>query len=140
MKKNVETRDEIFAEEGFIADVQFAIHNLLEDKKMTRADLARALDISQARVSQMFGDAAKNLTLRTLARIFHALGEDIRVTSPRLEEILYSHDTTQALAKAKWSDDRIIELIAFDREARPSFGGFQFESNDNHSAEDALAA
>ena len=85
------TPDEmISAEESLIADVQVVIHNLMEDSHVSRADLARALGVSEARVSQMFSDAAPNLTLRTMARIFRALGEECRVTSDRWEDILAS--------------------------------------------------
>jgi transcriptional regulator with XRE-family HTH domain len=69
------TQDEmISAEEALIVDVQVAIHTLMLDRGLSRADLARELDVSQARVSQMFSDDAKNLTLRTVARILRVLG------------------------------------------------------------------
>lgn len=83
-----ESLEMIGAEESFIVDVQINIQWLLNDKGMTQADLARALNVSEARVSRLFGDDARNLTLRTIARIFKVMGERCRVTSPRLEELI----------------------------------------------------
>lgn len=83
-KRNEEA---IRAEERFVVDVQHRIQTLLNDRGMTYANLASDLNVSGARVSQMFGDEASNLTLRTVARIFHALGEECEITSPRLEEL-----------------------------------------------------
>lgn len=75
----------IYAEEALIVEVQTAIHTLMVDRKMNRTALAEKLGVSPARVSQMFSDSAKNLTLRTVARVFHLLGEECRVTCDRLE-------------------------------------------------------
>lgn len=86
--KPIKGRDAIIAAEGFVADVQFRIQTLLNDHAMKRADLARRLNVSEARVSHMFAAEARNLTLRTVAKILHALGEECYVTSPRLEELL----------------------------------------------------
>jgi hypothetical protein len=75
----------IFAEEAVIVEAQTAIHTLMEDLGVNRAELARRLDVSDARVSQMFSDMAKNLTLRTLGRVFRALGQECRITCDRLD-------------------------------------------------------
>lgn len=83
-----ERADAIIAAESFVADVQFRIQTLLNDRAMKRAELARRLNVSEARVSHLFSAEAQNLTLRTLAKIFHALDGECYVTSPRLEELL----------------------------------------------------
>lgn len=88
MRDTIAQDEMTFAEEALIADVQVVIHNLMLDRNVSRADLARALNVSDARVSQMFSDTAPNLTLRTIARIFHVLGEECRFTSDRWDEIL----------------------------------------------------
>jgi transcriptional regulator with XRE-family HTH domain len=54
---------------------------------MSQADLAAALGISEPRVSQMFGAKATNLTIRTIARIFHVLGDRCEITSARVQEM-----------------------------------------------------
>ena len=78
----------IAAEEAVIADAQFVIHNLMADAGVSRADLARELGVSDARVTQMFSDDANNLTLRTLARIFRVLGQECRITCDRWDALL----------------------------------------------------
>lgn len=68
-------RSAIFAEEDFVVEAQTFLHNLMIEKGMSRSDLARAMGVSRARVSQIFSDECKNFTVRYLARATHALGE-----------------------------------------------------------------
>jgi len=144
MKRNDAKKARIFAEEGFIADTQFAIHNLLEDKKMNRADLAKALDVSEARVSQMFSDEAKNLTLRTIARIFHVLGEEVRISSPRLDQIFYGGDAAFSAAQKEWKKEPNEMMGAVIRSVEAAACTIQLhfnETNDNDViSEEAIAA
>lgn len=56
-----EAEAQLFAEEDFVADIQLLLHNLIEQK-----------GVSRARIPQIFSD--DNLNVRTPARIFHALG------------------------------------------------------------------
>lgn len=63
------------AEERFLLLVQTRIQELLEGKGLRYRDLARRLGVSEARVSQMLSDDAANLTIRTVAKIYHQLGE-----------------------------------------------------------------
>jgi plasmid maintenance system antidote protein VapI len=51
------------------------MQRLLNEKEIRYKDLARRLGVSEARVSHIFGDDASNLTMRTVARVFHCLGE-----------------------------------------------------------------
>ncbi len=89
MSKNADVvGDMIIAEDALISDVQFAIHNLMEVKGFSRADLARALSISETQVSSLFHDEPKNLTLCLIARIFHTLGEKPQLTSSCLLKII----------------------------------------------------
>ena len=69
------------AEADLILAVQTEIQTLLNGKGLRARDLAKRLGVTEARVSQMFGDQAKNLTLRTIARIFHHLGETAYITT-----------------------------------------------------------
>ena len=73
-------RSAVFAEEAFVVDVQAFLHQLMEEKQISRSDLAKAMGVSRARISQIFSDDCKNFTVRLLARAMHALGE-----TPRLE-------------------------------------------------------
>lgn len=74
------TRAAVFAEEDFVVHLQTSLHEMMEEKGMTRADLARAMGVTRARVTQIFSDDCTNFTVRLLARAYHALGEtpDIR--------------------------------------------------------------
>jgi len=88
MTKMISETEMVIAEDNLIADVQFAIHNLIELKKISRAELARRIGVSEARISQIFEDEPQNLTLRTIAQIFHAVGEEARVTSAALDRVI----------------------------------------------------
>jgi len=77
--------DEIEAIEWFVADTQFRLHQLLEAKNVSRADLAKRLGMSRSRVSAMF-KASSNLTLETVAKVLAVLGEtDAKLSSPAIE-------------------------------------------------------
>jgi len=136
--------DMISAEEALIADVQFVIHNLMQDRSLSRADLARELGVSQARVTQMFSDSAKNLTLRTLARVFRVLGQECRVTCDRWDALLEEPRTSEEPGKKcpdHWSHAsdfaRMLELE--DHLERVSRDAYAPLSNDNFQV-NALAA
>ncbi len=73
-----------FREELFVAQTQARLAQILEEKGVCRAELARRLDVTRARVTQIFSDDAKNLTLRLLVRSYLALGEEPLVI-PRSE-------------------------------------------------------
>lgn len=81
------------AEAEFVLAVQCEIQKLLHDKNLRARELSKRLKVTEARVSQMFGEQAKNLTLKTIARIFHHLGETPHITT--LEEF------ERALARAR---------------------------------------
>ena len=70
-----------FREEFFIAEAQSRLGDLMEIKGITRAELARRLDVSRARVTQIFSDESKNFTVRLLVRSFLALGEEPMIIS-----------------------------------------------------------
>lgn len=69
----------IFAEEALIVDAQLFLHNLMEEKGISRSRLASLLGVSKARVSQIFSDECENMTLRLLARAAFALGERVEL-------------------------------------------------------------
>lgn len=67
---------EAFVEESVIADVQYEICRLMKEGGVSRAELARRLAVSAPYVTQLLNDDA-NLTLRTVARVFDALGDAV---------------------------------------------------------------
>jgi transcriptional regulator with XRE-family HTH domain len=85
-----------FREEFFVAQSQARLSEMLEDKGISRAELARKLDVSRARVTQIFSDDAKNLTLRLLARSFFALDEEPVIITKSEYERLKKRATPQA--------------------------------------------
>lgn len=81
----------IFAEEALVVNAQGLLQELLEEKSMTRADLARAMGVSRARVTQLFSDECKNFTIRLWARALFALGEEAIVSYAGSEDCLNSY-------------------------------------------------
>lgn len=73
-------REAIFAEEAFVVDVQILLNQIMKEKGFSRADLARAMNVSRARITQIFSDECKNFTVRLLARAMHAMGETPELT------------------------------------------------------------
>ena len=86
-------REDVLFEEAFLLQVQCCIQELLNDKRLKYRDLSKRLGVSEARVSQMFGDDASNLTIRTIARIFYQLGEKPVLLSQRECDRLGSRGT-----------------------------------------------
>lgn len=73
----------LLAEESFILDAQMIIQRMLNEKGITQADLARRMGVGESYISQMLGDSARNLTLRTVARVMTALDETPRLMVER---------------------------------------------------------
>lgn len=70
-------RDSVeYAEEKLVARAQSLLQQLLNEKGMTKTDLAKKMGVSKARVSQIFSDE-QNFTFRLMATAFHALGEEL---------------------------------------------------------------
>jgi transcriptional regulator with XRE-family HTH domain len=113
--KNILSSEE-FREEFFVAEVQARLSKMLEDKGISRAELARRLDVSRARVSQIFSDEAQNFTLRLLVRSFLAVGEE-PVVVPRSEyEALrkQSHTRLESSGSSREAAGGIAEALIAD--------------------------
>lgn len=88
MSDNARTqRSRVAVEESFVVDVQSYLQELMNLRGMTRSELANAMGVSRARVTQIFSDECTNLTVRLLARAAHALGEEPEVTSEAVRRI-----------------------------------------------------
>ena len=125
----------LIAEDAFIADAQFAIHNLLAAKRVSRAELARRMEVSDPYVSQLFNDDTRNLTLRTVARIFQALGEEPQLTSETLEKLTLRSGNLEARASSRCTDDEIAMLFQC-----VTTNQFRLECNDNELEDELVAA
>ena len=60
-------------------DITADILDFMEEHDVTRAELARRMYVSEARVSRIFGET-QNFTLETLAKMGAALGLEIKVS------------------------------------------------------------
>ena len=78
--KTPNERNAIFAEEAFVVDVQILLNQIMAQKGFSRADLARAMNVSRPRITQIFSDDCKNFTVRLLARAMYAMGESPSLT------------------------------------------------------------
>ena len=67
----------IFAEEAAVVNAQVLLHGIMDRRGITRADLARAMNVSRARITQIFSDECSNFTIRLLARAIYALEEEL---------------------------------------------------------------
>lgn len=68
----------LVAEEELILHAQMLIQRVLNERGMSQKKLADKLGVGESYVSQMLGTSARNLTLRTIARVMKAL--DARAT------------------------------------------------------------
>lgn len=71
--------EEAFAIEALVFSVQIALQKAMNKRGATNKDLAERLGMTPARVSQIFSSKGANLTLRTIARVAHALGEEFEL-------------------------------------------------------------
>lgn len=79
---------EEFAADALAVSIQMAIQKAMVRSGVSQKELAERLGVSPARVSQMLSANGRNLTVRTMGRIAHALGEDFEFIAVReLREI-----------------------------------------------------
>lgn len=100
----------IFAEEAFVVDVQSFLHHMMEEKGFSRADLAKAMGVSRARITQIFSDESKNFTVRLLARAAHAMGESIELDACFLRECRAREAKAKALTTPSRARSNVVPL------------------------------
>jgi transcriptional regulator with XRE-family HTH domain len=66
----------IEAEENLLIDFHFLLQEVMNEKGMTRSELAERAGLSKARLTQILGSEA-NPTIKSMARLFHALDEKV---------------------------------------------------------------
>lgn len=80
---NTDEDRRLMDQEGLIFDVSQLIWELLEDNKMSRAELARRLGTSKSYITKLLRGYS-NLTLRSLADIFGAFDKEVIIkAAPR---------------------------------------------------------
>lgn len=128
--KKVCAEELIDAEEEFLVDVQIAMHALLQIRGLKQRDLAALIGVSEPYVSQLFSSDASNLTLRTLAKVFAALGDKVELSSDILRQKGLAgtqiQDGGNALADAADSGNAIMAILSDARRKASVF------SNDNY--------
>lgn len=62
--------------ESLALSIQIALQKSMHANCVTQKELANRLGLTPARVSQMLSGGSSNLTLKSIANIAHALGED----------------------------------------------------------------
>lgn len=85
--------EEAFAIEALVFSVQIALQKAMQKHGVSNKELAERLGMTPARVSQIFSSNGPNLTLKTIAKIQHALGEefeflsksDVQATKPKID-------------------------------------------------------
>ena len=77
----LEGEEEDFAIEALVFSVQVALQRAMNRKGVSNKELAERLGMTPARVSQIFASKGPNMTVRTIAKIAYALGEDFELVS-----------------------------------------------------------
>jgi len=82
------TIEEIDACVDALMDIQFAIIDIMDEKSLTKKELADRLGVTPARISQILSSGS-NPSIRQIGRVFHALGVDrpFKYLVPREQEI-----------------------------------------------------
>ena len=60
-------------QQELIVDVTEAIYKIMDEKNISKADLAKKAGLSKSRITKLL-DVSSNITLRSIADIAHALG------------------------------------------------------------------
>lgn len=97
------------AVDSITLSVQFALQKAMREQCLTQKELAARLNVSAARISQILAKNAENLTLKTIARIADALGEDFELVSRRdLNELKKKRKVSTTKA-----DSNVLYLAGF---------------------------
>lgn len=101
MVQNVR-KSSVYAEEALVVDLQSLLHTVMVEQGFTRSQLAEAMNVSKARVTQLFSADCSNFTVRLLARALFAMGEKLDVSCPTLERVKRRTQVVQQLRH--WAD------------------------------------
>lgn len=68
---------EDFIYEGLVLDLSYALKKIMEEKGLTKKELAERMGVSPAYITKIF--KGSNISLRTVAKILSALEVDARI-------------------------------------------------------------
>ena len=114
------------AQQRLIGRVNAMIIRLMRDQNVSQKDLSEKLGVSAAHVSKVVGEGSANLTLNTVAKIFGALGQEVKISTPRIDEMDKSAKTrveqTVSLSKRsqefKWNFVEANDFIEYSQESK----------------------
>ncbi|MDO6591827.1 MULTISPECIES: helix-turn-helix domain-containing protein [Rhodobacterales] len=89
-------QEEIFAIEELVFSVQISLQRAMNRNGVSSKELAERLGMTPARVSQIFSSKGSNLTIKTIAKVINALGEEFEF-SPKVKK--RSTQATEQVAK-----------------------------------------
>ena len=114
----------LYAIEGLVTEAGEFIARLMQEQKVTKAELARRLGKSRAYITQML-TGSTNLTVRTLAEVAYALGAEVKLEAVPVEAV----QREQARAESVQPTWKVIEIrkptSRIQREVPPSEPGFK---------------
>lgn len=128
IKDIFEARDEFEREEdtvqALLFSVKIAIQKAMQEGGVSKKNLSEKLGISPARVSQLLSDTNSNMTIKTIGKICHALGEDFEFVRPcdyrgaaKPSDFEIIKEAIPSIRLVKWHDEtanlnRNIRLLA----------------------------
>jgi transcriptional regulator with XRE-family HTH domain len=109
----------LYAVEGLVTEAGEFIARLMEERKVSKAELARRMGRSRAYITQLLSGST-NLTVRTLAEVAYALGVEVKLESVPLESA--RHEPARAEAPPP-----VYKVVQMERPAsrthRPTVSG-----------------
>ncbi|HHQ6597621.1 TPA: helix-turn-helix domain-containing protein [Serratia fonticola] len=100
---NSEGFDGVSASEELTFNVTEDILILMEDREISKTDLANKLGKTKAYISQLLS-GSKNMTLKTLSDVCHAIGVKPAVEFIEVEQVTISDSISSSFTRAGWQD------------------------------------
>lgn len=96
LKPKDKTEELDYKIETLALSVQIAIQKSMAANCVAQKELASRLGVSPARVSQILSGSGANLTLKTIAKIAHVLGDDFELlTKQEAKQVLQQNEAQQ---------------------------------------------
>lgn len=96
----------VVSTELLVLSVQVALQKAMTKHGVTNAELATRLGMSVARVSQIFSEKGPNLTLKTIARVASALGENFEFLPSGTSMQKNAGERTPPITAPAWHENR----------------------------------
>ena len=70
---------EAYEEEGLFVELAIQVAHLRQQRRLTQQELAKRLHTSQQTISRLESPRNGSLSLRTLVKLAHALGKEVKI-------------------------------------------------------------